>query len=111
MKIAMPKLLSASPWLSSAAINVLIGGIGLITGMLLARTLGPTGRGVLAESLLWPGFVLILGSIVNLQTGAYFWTKAKSSDDFSYHTVLGTNLLLSALLTVVLVFIGLGVNI
>ena len=83
-----------SPWISSPGVNVLIGGIGLLTGVLLACTLGPTNRGVLAESLLWPSFVLVLGAVINNQTIVYFWTKAKTGGPDTRQSVLGTSLLM-----------------
>lgn len=104
------KLGKISPWISSPGMNVLIGGIGLLTGILLARTLGPSDRGVLAESLLWPSFVLVLGAIVNTQTIVYFWTKAKSGDHDSRQSVLGTSLVIASLLTFILIIVGLGIN-
>lgn len=51
------------PLAGSFATSGAIQGLNVITGVLLARTLGPSGRGELAAILLWPGMLAILGSL------------------------------------------------
>jgi len=47
----------------SFATSGAIQGLNVITGVLLARNLGPSGRGELAAILLWPGLFVTLGSL------------------------------------------------
>ncbi len=37
--------------------TILVTGVGLVTGMITARTLGPGGRGELTAIIMWPGFL------------------------------------------------------
>ena len=37
--------------------------LGVVTGTILARVLGPVGRGELAAITLWPGILLTLGGL------------------------------------------------
>ena len=37
--------------------------VNVLTGILLARTLGPGGRGELAALLLWPSMLVLVGSL------------------------------------------------
>ncbi len=50
-------------FLSGLAVNVLVMGIGFITGILSARYLGPEGRGVLAVATRWSGLFVMLFSV------------------------------------------------
>jgi O-antigen/teichoic acid export membrane protein len=47
----------------SFATSLAMQALGLISGTLLARLLGPTGRGELAAVLLWPGILTVVGSV------------------------------------------------
>jgi O-antigen/teichoic acid export membrane protein len=89
-----------SPWLISSFANICIGLMSIVTSTLLSRTLGPTGRGILAEAMLWPGLVLAAGAIVNTENVTYFWAKARR--DASTHLTLGASLSLVAGLSVFL---------
>ncbi len=48
-------------------------GIGLVTSVILARTLGPAGRGAYAAILTWPFVIGILG-LLGVQQSAVYWT-------------------------------------
>lgn len=96
-----------SPWVTSTLANLIIGLTGLATSILLARTLGPTERGILAEAMLWPSLVLLLG-VVNIQSVVYFWSKAQASN--STNAVLGTNLILCGLISLILLVCAWGLN-
>jgi len=63
----------AASFATSGAIQAL----NLITGVLLARHLGPSGRGELAAILIWPGLLVTVGSL-----GVY--------DSITYHTARRT---------------------
>ena len=52
--------------------NILLACISVITGTLLARLLGPAGRGELAASTVWGGFLLGVGSLGLPQAIVYF---------------------------------------
>lgn len=46
----------------TTVVQFIILGLGLVTSLMLARLLGPTGRGELAAALLWPQSLVYLGS-------------------------------------------------
>lgn len=60
----------------SFATSGAIQAMNVITGVVLARSLGPSGRGELAAILLWPGVFVILGSL-------------GVGDSIAYHTARG----------------------
>jgi O-antigen/teichoic acid export membrane protein len=92
--------LRAGPWVLSAAGNLSVGVVGIATSIILARTLGPAGRGELTEAMLWPTLVLTLGGLVNTQSVVYFWARSSTPEEKS--TVLGSALVSCIVLTVVL---------
>ena len=47
----------------SLAASVAIQGLNVLTGIVLARTLGPAGRGELAAVMLWPSILAAVGSL------------------------------------------------
>src|SRR5262245_26041470 len=49
--------------LLTAATNVVLGGLTVGSGILVARLLGPEGRGELAAIQLWPLFIVSLGTL------------------------------------------------
>ena len=95
-------------WVLSPSANILVGLIGLITSIIIARNLGPSLRGIFAEAILWPTLVLALGSLVNTQSVVFFWSKAKV--DNTTNRVLGASILWSVLLSVILILISWGIN-
>jgi len=50
-------------WLGTFGTNMALLGVGLLTGVLAARILGPEGRGRFAELLLWGNLVAQLGAL------------------------------------------------
>ncbi|MFZ1425800.1 MAG: oligosaccharide flippase family protein [Geminicoccaceae bacterium] len=56
----MAKRRSIRATLSTSAVNLLVLGINLGTGLLTAKFLGPQGRGELAAMILWPQFIASL---------------------------------------------------
>lgn len=58
--------------IQTTVVQFLILGVGLITSLLLARLLGPTGRGELAAALLWPQALVYLGSFGGQDACVYF---------------------------------------
>lgn len=70
------------------------------TSAVIARSLGPDGRGLLTAAMLWPGIILTAGGLVNTQTTVFFWTGQK--DKGKYASVLGAGLVLALVLSAVL---------
>lgn len=52
--------------------NLVIGGLGVVTGLVAARLLGPDGRGRLALIQLWPGFLASFAILGQGEAIAYF---------------------------------------
>lgn len=50
-------------------------GLNIATGVMLARLLGPTGRGQLAATLLWPGLLIATGSLGLSEAIVYFTAR------------------------------------
>jgi len=62
----------AQRWMQAIGGNAAVRIFTFATGIVLARVLGPTGRGLLTVALLWPSVVTSVGAIVNTQTSMYF---------------------------------------
>ena len=62
-------------FLPTVGVNLLMGGIGIITGVLASRWLGPTGRGELAVIQLWPGFLAVAAMMGLPEAMVYFSAK------------------------------------
>jgi O-antigen/teichoic acid export membrane protein len=75
-----------------------------ITGVLLARILGPTGRGELAAVVLWPTLITVIGSLGLSQSSTYYVARARSKA--SEGAVIGTTLGLTCVCSIALVAIG-----
>lgn len=70
-------VLTATPWsrnnrylftglrdyIHNAWVEIILSGLGFVSGILVARWLGPTGRGQLGAAMLWPG---VLGIVISL---------------------------------------------
>ena len=56
----------------TAATNVAIAGLGVVTSIVAARLLGPTGRGELAAILNWPAFFTSLGAFGVMNAAGYY---------------------------------------
>ncbi len=57
------KLIGFRDYAHNIWIEVLLNGLGFVSGVLLARWLGPTGRGQLAAAMLWPA---VIGMLISL---------------------------------------------
>src|SRR5262245_25191303 len=58
--------------LITVSANFLLTALGIVTGILVARLLGPGGRGELAAITLWPNTLLTMGGLGIPSTIAYF---------------------------------------
>jgi O-antigen/teichoic acid export membrane protein len=50
-------------YFSNARIEILLGGFGIASSIVVARGLGPSGRGQLAAAMVWPSLVTLLASM------------------------------------------------
>jgi len=51
----------------------------VLTGILLARTLGPRGRGELAAAILWPTLIMTLGTLGMTEAITYHTARRSAS--------------------------------
>jgi O-antigen/teichoic acid export membrane protein len=58
-----PRLTGTRDYANNLSVEMVLNGLGLVSGILLARWLGPTGRGQLSAAMLWPGVIGILISL------------------------------------------------
>ena len=63
------------PWLQAVAGNSAVRVFTFASGVVLARVLGPSGRGLLTVALLWPSLTTSVGAIVNTQTATFFGAR------------------------------------
>lgn len=61
-----------SPTVRTFLVNALVLGLGLLSGVQLARGMGPSGRGELAAAWLWPMLLMYLASMGVIQAVVYF---------------------------------------
>jgi O-antigen/teichoic acid export membrane protein len=101
----------SQPALSRAlqrALGASLGASGIIqlltiaTGIVLARSLGPHGRGELAALLLWPAVLTALGSLGVPEAVTYFTARRAAP----LKTIVGTTLIVCLLQSVVLIAVG-----
>jgi O-antigen/teichoic acid export membrane protein len=90
------------PLASSFAASAWIQACNAATGVILARTLGPHGRGELAAVMLWPGMLATVGSLGVIEATTYWCARAPST----VGAVLGTALAVCAVQATVLVAVG-----
>jgi len=95
--------LLAKPVFVSLLTSVTLQGFNVVTGVILARGLGPVGRGQLAAAMIWPTMLAIIGSLGVYDALTYYSSKPANP----VGTLLGTGLGLGLLQTVVLVPAGL----
>lgn len=88
---------------ASFTTSIAIQGLNVATGVLLARSLGPAGKGILTAALLWPGILASIGGLGLSQAVAYTVAhqRGRTKD------VCGTALALSAVLAMVVMLGGL----
>jgi O-antigen/teichoic acid export membrane protein len=74
-----PRKSSASRNIAGTALtNTVLGGIGILTGVIAARWLGPSGRGELAAIQMWPSLLSSLAMIGLPDAVVYFCAKHPS---------------------------------
>jgi O-antigen/teichoic acid export membrane protein len=92
----------ASPLSTSLLTSSAVQGLNVLTGILLARALGPQGRGELTAVLLWPLLLAAVGSLGVTESATYYAARSATPPG----TLLGTILALGAAQSAVLVSIG-----
>jgi len=90
---------------STLAQQVLTAGLGLISGLLTPRLLGPHGRGELAAIILWPLALMLFCSAGTSRATVFF--AAKHRENVS--TVASTCLILGTAQSLLVVLVGLAV--
>ena len=86
--------------------QILIFAVGFITSIILARTLGPTGKGIYALIILIPAVMLKLGSLGIEAANVYFI----GSKQYEPKDVVSNSLLSSILLGLFLILLFLGIS-
>lgn len=95
-------------WIVSPIGTLIVGVSGVVTSSLLARYLGPVGRGHFVEAMVWTNLLLTAGGFVNAQSIAYYWAKGGGREGHS--RALSAGLIGAGVLCVILVPTALVVN-
>src|SRR5262249_49146707 len=82
--------------------NILLGLLGVISGALAARLLGPSGRGQLAAIQMWPNFLAAMANLGLPEALVYFSARTRGESGRYVGSAVTLNLLVSA------GFMGLG---
>ena len=82
--------------------NVLVQAANILSGVLTARTLGPSGRGALAAIIMWPQF-LAYGLTMGVPVATIYWLKKRP--DLSAE-ITGASMTLSVALGLIAALIG-----
>lgn len=98
---------ASGPMVGSFAATAAIQLMQAVTGVLLARILGPAGRGELAAVILWPTLLTVVGSLGLAQASTYYIARAKSVEEQG--RLVGTAFALALAISAVLIAIGLVV--
>lgn len=93
---------SGRPLSISFGASAVVQGLTIVTGVLLARELGPTGRGDLAAVLLWPAILAAVGSVGMPDSTTYFAARPGGK----IGTLVGTSLSVGIVQSAALVGIG-----
>lgn len=86
--------------------TVVVQGLGLITGLITARVLGPVGRGDLALAMLLPSILAFIGDLGIDRAAAYFSARPQGIDRTFNATVLVLGLGLGAISAALAAIIG-----
>jgi antigen flippase len=76
----------------SLGASVAVQALNVISGVILARALGPAARGELAAVVLWPGILAAVGGLSCAEGVAYFTARAESSVQATVATALAFSL-------------------
>ena len=101
--IAWIRRQAARPVASSLAATAFIQLLGVLTGVLLARALGPSGRGALAAVVLWPTMLWTVGGLGVVDSVTFVSARQTAPE----RSIVSTSLALAVVQSVVLILIGL----
>lgn len=90
------------PLTASFSVSLAIQAANVVTGILLARTLGPHDRGALAAVILWPSLLATVGSLGLPEAVTYHAARATASRG----TLLGTSVVIAAVESTVMIIVG-----
>ncbi len=93
---------AATAVVQTAVASVAVQGLNIVSGVLIARTLGPSGRGALTAIIMWPQF-LAYGLSLGVPVASVYWLKRRPEDA---SRLAGAAFLLSVLLGVAAALIG-----
>jgi O-antigen/teichoic acid export membrane protein len=96
---------SGWPLTVSFATSLAIQALNVVTGILLARSLGPQGRGELAAVMLWPGILAAVGSLGVVDAITYHAARATAP----VGSLLASSVMLCLLQSSILVAVGMAV--
>jgi O-antigen/teichoic acid export membrane protein len=88
----------------TAGTNLMLSVLGLVSGILIARLLGPQGRGELAAIQTWPGFISLLATL-GLPDAVVFFSSQNRSKSSEYLLSAIILFLLSAIPFVIIGFV------
>lgn len=95
-KVVVPNAGGTKHWYTTFAASGILLGCGVITGVLLARLLGPEDRGLLAAIMYWPGFIVGIGAL-GINEGIVLQIAARDRADAIVSTSLAMALALAVL--------------
>jgi len=75
--------------------NILLALLGVLTGALAARLLGPSGRGQLAAIQMWPNFLAVMGNLGLPEALVYFSARSRAECGRYVGSAVSLNLLIS----------------
>src|SRR5262245_53450513 len=81
--------------------NILLALLGVVTGALAARLLGPDGRGQLAAIQMWPNFLAAIANLGLPEAIVYFSARSRTNSGRYLSSALMLNLLLCAAFMVI----------
>ena len=99
----IPRWLVRSPLVSTGVTDVALVGLTTLSGILLARLLGPEGRGEFAIAILWPSVIAAVGNLGLRE--AFTYEQARTTNLPSVLT--GHALIIGMTLSVLLMVVGL----
>lgn len=90
---------------STLVANAAALGIGALSSIVLARVLGPEGKGIYAMATLLPGLIVTFGNLGIGPATAYYTARGK----FALRDILASNLILGVVISIAGVAVGLTV--
>jgi len=93
------------PLVASFASSGVVQALGILTGLLLARILGPQGRGELAAVLLWPLLLATVGGLGVHEATTYHVARATAA----LGTLVGSSLVIAFAQSVLLIAVGVAI--